>query len=437
VSSALTHGFAALARSSAFVFTCRVTGAAFTLLLQIMLARWMGAAELGIYVLAFSWCVTLAAVSQLGFAGAAMRVIGQALAHDTPGKIWGFVRRVDIVVGISGVTLATIGAIVIAVSPGPMEKGQVAAYLIAMAIVPILSFISIRCSIALAFRWFTVSYLWTEVVRPISICAIIAVIWLMTRQLTAPTVMAVQLSIMALVAIVLFVRIRRNLVAEVAPAAPIYETRSWFRIAMPLMVIALFGTYYPEFMLILVGAHVPSDQIAIFNVSYRLAMIVTFALTAVNSVMSPVASRLYAAQDLVELQAVVSRAAYLGFGASLAAVFGFAILGRFLLGLFGDEFVAGYETMMILVLAQLVRATAGPVIALLSVTGHQDRCLIVFGLGLIASVLLIFWLVPLYGIRGAAVSVFLVTIGWSVWLHQIVKRHVGVRPSIFGNLART
>jgi O-antigen/teichoic acid export membrane protein len=109
-------------------------------------------------------------------------------------------------------------------------------------------------------------------------------------------------------------------------------------------------------------------------------------------------------------------------------LFGFAILGRFLLGLLGAEFAVGYETILILALAQLIHAAAGPVIALLCVTGHQDHCPIVFGFGLFASVLLIFWLVPIYGIQGAAVSVLLVTMVWCVWLHQIVKRHVGLRP---------
>jgi O-antigen/teichoic acid export membrane protein len=436
VNNALTHGFAALARSSAFVFACRVTGAAFTLLLQVMLARWMGAAELGIYVLAFSWCVTLAAISQLGFAGAALRVIGQALAHDTPGKIWGFLKHVNLVVSLAGIVIATVAAIVFAVGPDQLEEGQLITFLLAMVIVPVLAFISIRCSIALAFRWFTVSYLWTEVARPISVCVIIAAIWLLTSSLTAPTVMIVQLVVMLVVAMILFVVLRRRLIAEVPAAPPEYETRAWFRIALPLMVIALFGTYYPEFMLILVGAHVPSEQIAIFNVCFRLATIVTFALTAVNSVMSPVASRLYATQDQNGLQAVVSRAAYLGFGVSVAAVIGFAIFGRFALGLFGTDFIVGYETMMILISAQLVRASAGPVIALLSVTGHQDRCLVVFGFGLIASVILIFWLVPIYGIRGAAVSVLLVTTCWSVWLHHLVKRHIGVHSSIFATFAR-
>jgi O-antigen/teichoic acid export membrane protein len=431
-----THGFSAIARGSAFVFACRVTGAAFTLLLQVMLARWMGAAELGVYVLAFSWCVTLATVSHLGFAPASVRVIGHALAQDKPGLIWGFLKRAGQIVSVVSVLIAMTGSIVIFLSKGPLDDNNVAPFVLAMAIVPILAFINVRCLVAVAFRWITLSFLWTEVARPVSICVIVAVIWFVMSRLNASIVMIVQLIVMIVIAFVLFVNLRQRLNAEVAVALPEFETRAWLRMGLPLLVISLFGNYFPEFMLILVGAHVPSDQLAIFNASYRLALVVTFALSAVDAVTSPAASRLFAAQNIGELQAVVTRAAKLGFWTSLAAVAGFAVLGRMVLGLFGAEFVAGYEIMMILVFAQLVRASAGPVISLLSVTGHQDRCLVVFGSALVASVVLIFVLVPMFGIHGAAVSVLLVTLGWSIWLHRLVVLHLGVQPSIFGGVAR-
>jgi O-antigen/teichoic acid export membrane protein len=437
VSNAATHGLYAIARGSAFVFTCRVTGAAFALLLQVMLARWMGAAELGIYVLAFSWCVTLATISHLGFAAASVRVIGEAMAQENPGRIWGFLRRTRQIVAVASLLTAATGAIVIVLSKGLLDIGATAPFLLAMAIVPVLAFVNIRCAVALAFRWISLSFVWTEVVRPISICVIVAAIWLMTSSLNASVVMIVQLIVMIAVAVVLSAHLSRRLNLELASTPPEYETHAWLRIALPLLVISLFGNYFPDFMLILVGAHVPSDQVAIFNASYRLAMIVTFTLTAVEAVTSPVASRLFAAQDFNELQSVVSRAAKLGFGASLASVAVFAILGRTLLGLFGAEFIAGYETMLILLSAQLVRAAAGPVISLLSVTGHQDRCLAVFGVGLIASVVLVFLLVPIFGIRGAAVSVLLVTLGWSIWLQRLVVVHLGVRTSVFASFTRT
>ena len=92
--------------------------------------------------------------------------------------------------------------------------------------------------------------------------------------------------------------------------------------------------------------------------------------------------------------------------------------------------------MMILAAAQLLRSAAGPVMSLMAVTGHQDSCLIVFASALVAAVILAFLLVPLFGIEGAAITVLIVTLGWSVWLHRLVVSHLGIRPSIFGVFSR-
>jgi len=65
------------------------------------------------------------------------------------------------------------------------------------------------------------------------------------------------------------------------------------------------------------------------------------------------------------------------------------------------------------------------------VTGHQDRCLIVFAWALVFTLLLNFVLVPIYGMAGTATTVLLVTAGTNFWLHRLVVEHLGVRPSIF------
>ena len=396
----------------------------------------MGAAEMGTYVLAFSWCILLATLSHLGLASASLRVIGPALENNNPGLVWGFFRRVGQIVPTTGVAIATAGSIAIAIYGVRAVDSEMTPFLLAMTIVPILAFINVRCLVAVSFGWITLAFFWTEVIRPVSICIIVAAIWWFSPGLSASSVMSVQLAVMAVVAVVLLVSVRYRVNKVVPASPPEFETRTWIRIALPLLVISLFSNYFPEFMLILVGAHLPNDQVAIFNASYRLALIVAFVLVAVDAVVAPVASRLYATQKLSELQAVVSRATKLSFFGSVVAVFTFAVLGRYLLGIFGIEFVAGYETMMLIVAAQLVRAAAGPVTSLLSVTGHQDSCLIVFAGALIASLVLVFILVPVYGIRGAGFSVLLVTFGWTIWLHRLVVRHIGIRPSIIGALTR-
>ena len=86
-----------------------------------------------------------------------------------------------------------------------------------------------------------------------------------------------------------------------------YDTRVWTRTSAPLLAMALFNGYFPEINIILSGAYLPSDQVALFHVSFRLALFVAFALFAVDAVTGPEAARLHMSGDKTALQSVVDR----------------------------------------------------------------------------------------------------------------------------------
>jgi O-antigen/teichoic acid export membrane protein len=112
-----------------------------------------------------------------------------------------------------------------------------------------------------------------------------------------------------------------------------------------------------------------------------------------------------------------------------AAILGLA--GREVLGLFGEEFTPGYPILMILALAQLVQAGVGPVTRLISLSGHQDRTILVFAVALVVAVVLVMILVPLFGIRGAAIATLLDTVLWVFWMRYLVIRRLNIRPTVF------
>ena len=73
----------------------------------------------------------------------------------------------------------------------------------------------------------------------------------------------------------------------------------------------------------------------------------------------------------------------------------------------------------------------GPVTRLLSVSGHQDRLLVVFVTALLGLVALLVVLVPLFGLPGAAAAVLIDTLFWVLWMRRLVIRFLGIRPRLF------
>jgi O-antigen/teichoic acid export membrane protein len=420
-----------LIRGSTFVFMCRVVGAALTFVSQVLLARWMGASELGIYVLAFSWCILLSSFATLGFPVAAIRFVGGGLATNDPGYIRGFVRRGAQIVALAGTLIGAVGITML--WSGWLLDDTPSRYTLTLAllIVPVFAANTFFAGVANGLSQLPLSFVPANVARPLLFLALVIATWFTTDILDANRVMSLQVLAIFVVSVVTIWMVRRTVdgLLDTEPAQ--YDTRTWARTSAPLLATALFTGYFPEINIILSGAYLPSDQVALFHVSFRLALLVSFALFAVDAVTGPEAARLHMSGDKTALQSVVDRATRLRFGVAVSAVLMFGITGKFLLGLFGEEFVQGYMLLIILAVAQLVQAAVGPVARLMSVSGHQDRCLVVFVVALLVLVALVAVLVPLFGATGAAIAAFIDMTIWALWMRYLVVRHLDIRPRIF------
>ena len=419
-----------LLRGSAFIFGCRIAGAGLTLFAQILLARWMGAAELGVYVLAFSWAILLANLASLGFPSAAIRFVGLSLSRSDPDYVFAFARFATRVILLAGVVISVCGlAIVWLVFDA--DSGKRIPVIVAMTILPLMSLLHFMGGVANGFSRFGLSFIPTNVARPAMFCIGLGLVWLMGIELQAASAMTLQFLSVVIVFIPTWL-LSRKLVSKPRDEAPMRgDQDNWLRTAAALLIATLFTGYFPEVVIIVAGSFVPTDDLALLHISFRIAMLVAFGLSAVDAVSSPEIARLYADDDKPGLRRIVNRATRLRFIASLIAVAMFALLGPWLLSLFGPEFVAGFQLLMILACGQLVQGLAGPVVRLMSISGHQDRTLIVFAVALVLLVVMIAVLVPVFGVTGAAIAAVIDMVIWTVWMRWLVIRHIGIRPTIF------
>lgn len=420
-----------LGRSSSFLFAMRIVGAATVYFTQVLLARWAGPAELGIYVFAFSWCIVISNVAVMGFPTVAVRVIGAGLASDNRTLARGFVRRSrQLVVGYA-IVLAALATLVVLWWSPKIEEDKIVPLLIAFACIPLFSLMRVQGGIAHAFSWFGIRDLTNQVLRPLLLLSAIWVVWSSEYPLSAALVVALHFAIILLLDAGQAFFLARGLKKELSHVAPSYETAAWLRSALPLLFISLFTLYFPELNIILVGTFLPDADVAVYNACLRTAFLIAFGLIAVDSVILPRISYLYEKGDTQHLQCLISRSTLLKVFGALLAFAVLALAGKQILGLFGPDFVHGYPVLLLLGLAQLIRAIGGIAAELLAVTGQQNRCLPVFGSALVATLVLNSLLVPAFGLIGAAASIFIVIALSTIWLNALVFHHLSISPSIF------
>lgn len=422
--------FTRVMRGSAFLFMCRIGGAATTFLTQLLLARWMGAADLGSYVLAFSWLTLLSAVPVGGYSAAAVRFIGQGLANEQYGYARGYVRHAVNITLLSSTAIAVVAAAAIALFPGFSAELQML-FFPAFAAIPLFAVIRMNNGIAMAMSRFALGYLPGNIIRPTLFLVLVWLVWLQDVALTADLAMKLHLLVLiglaALTSILMWHSVRRLLPTD----SPTSDVKTWNRAAMPLVGVALFSNYFQQITVIVSGFFLASADIGIYNVGYRVAMLISFTLVAIDAFTAPALSRHYHRNSRDDLVREIRHATALRLGIALSAVLFLVFFGDWVLSLFGPEFVQGHSIMILLALAQLAHAAVGPVTRLLAISGHQQHSMyasiaaVILWLGLTA------FLLPAYGIVGVSIAVFVALTAWAAVLRQLVVRYMKISILVF------
>jgi len=178
--------------------------------------------------------------------------------------------------------------------------------------------------------------------------------------------------------------------------------RKIISVAAPMFVssgmILVFG-WADTFML---GIFSPGEDIGIYRVAFKIAALSAFSLDAVGSIAA--AQFAAAKEDEGELRSIVIHSSRLIFWAASPIILVSFIFSSFVLNIFGADFIRGLVCLRILILAQVVNVACGLVGVLLNICGGQKPYRNAMVLASALNIVLDLWLIPRYGITGAAVA---------------------------------
>ena len=190
--------------------------------------------------------------------------------------------------------------------------------------------------------------------------------------------------------------------AELRTVRPVFSSAVLISSAMPILVITLanlIGQHSGTFVL---GATAEMDDVGIFTIALRTAMMISFVLLAVNSVAAPRFAALHAAGDYRRLE-VFARTATLAMLAIASPVLALLIFApSWVLGLFGDGFRAGAAALTVLALGQFFNVATGSVGWILKMSGNERSLRNVVVTAQVTTFILCCVLIPRYGLIGAA-----------------------------------
>ncbi len=128
--------------------------------------------------------------------------------------------------------------------------------------------------------------------------------------------------------------IRKKITSEVGGIPPSYDRWHWTKVAFSLLLVNGIYYYLSQLQILVLGTFKGAADTGIFAIASRLSDLEGYMLFAMNVVLAPLISKLFAENNLPELQRVIRNSLRIGFLISLPLIVCFLFFPVFFSQLF-------------------------------------------------------------------------------------------------------
>jgi O-antigen/teichoic acid export membrane protein len=418
-------------RVAGTAFLIRVASAALVFLSQILLARWMGSHEFGIYVYVWTWLLLLGALAAFGISPAAQRFVPEYSARGDVERLRGFLfgsRWLAFGLGSVG---ALIGIMLIFALKDHIAAYYILPFALACACLPIHAVSDVQDGIARSYNWIDLAISPAYLVRPLLILAAIATAYWMGLAITANATMIAATAATWATSLGQLLLLERRLKRQVQPGPRRYEVSTWFKTALPIFLVESFYFLLTYTDILVLEAYVGPSQVAIYYAATKTLALVAFIYFSVAAATAHRFTEYHVSGAREKLEEFLAESIRWTFWPSLVATLVLLALGNPILRLFGTGFEQGYSLMYVLAVGLLARAAIGPVERLLNMLGEQLICAFVYACAFMLNLSLCVILIPRFGALGAAIATSTALVVESILLFSVTKRRLGLHVFVW------
>jgi O-antigen/teichoic acid export membrane protein len=371
---------------------------------SVVLARALGVADFGTYSVAMAVATLVLIPSHLGFPAYLVRM---SALYQSNGEVrrmralWKCSFRI-----VTACSVLTVGAIalVIVLFGSTISAGSRDTLLIGLSVVPVLALLMTSGGALRGLGRIVAGQVPEQIGRPAVFLFLLVLLW-------KTVVLTPNLAMLAnLVATILSLVIAQNLLWRHAPAvdtghATEFSTGLWIRGAMPFMVLAGSQMINHQTDILMLGVMMSPEEVGRYRVAVQVADSLLIVMTAISASIAPHLASVHGRGDWVTIRRMLVTAHRSGIAVLGPVAVLLALFGKHLLELvYGPEYGAAAGAMAILGFGKALYATVGFCGVALSMFGYASTATVVtlFMTGL--NVIMNLWLIPLYGVEGAALA---------------------------------
>ena len=407
------------------VFLVRVFSALLALGSQVLLARWMGSFDYGIFIYVWTWVLMIGALSDLGLSSAARRFIPEYTELKSPELLRGFVSGSRQLAFVIATAIGAVGAIVVSLLQPYLDSYLVIPLYLACAAIPVYGLGQTQAGISQSYDWPNLALMPFFIWRQLAMVVLMGAAWYFGAPTGAVTAMLVAVVTTWIVTLAQKHVLDRRLDDKLTAGPKQYDLKTWLGTSLPIFIVEGFYLLL-TYVDILALEHLRTpDEVAVYYAGARLLAIVAFVYFAIAGATTHKFTKYHVAGDAEKLKAFFAETIRWTFWPSLLVCGAILAFGKPLLSLFGAKFDSGYQVMFILAIGMLARAAVGPAERLLNMLGDRKQCAVVYAIAFAVNLVLCLTLIPHIGIEGGATATSAALVIESILLYRMAKTRLG------------
>ncbi|MEZ4873253.1 MAG: flippase [Bdellovibrionales bacterium] len=405
--------------SSAFLLQVATAGLSYLAIL--LMARNMKVEEFGKYTYLNSWVMMIAILAGFGLPQSVVQLLGKYSSKNEPGKSWGLVRY-SYQFSFFTSSILSLSMYFVCNYLGDWDDSWV---LCAM-LVPIFTITNLQVGLGRVVEKVATALVVTHVIRHLTVIS-----WVLLGLLVSSQVPANELFIaVGCVSLMAIIQQGRKIIPRFQWSDEYMKTeekRDWLKASLPFLGLTVGMFLIEQVDLLLIGFFKGEKGVALYAVASKVAYLVSFIYVAMTTSLAPKLSRLHHSGDKKGLRQLVDQAGKLMIGAAIAA--GLLVVGfhSYILSLMGEQYLPVANTLIILVAAHVLFSFVGLSDSLLSMSGMQKDTFVIYLCSIITNIVLSIVLIPLLGLKGAAIGHLVSKFFFLIGIKWIVNKKIDLR----------
>jgi O-antigen/teichoic acid export membrane protein len=315
-------------RLAGAAFVIRVISAAITFVSQILLARWMGSFDFGIFIYGWNWLLLVGAMVDLGLGSSAQRFIPEYTEHKQFALLRGFLSGSRWLALLFGTIAGIAGALAVRLLSPHIEPAAVIPLYLSCASLPMFGVWSVQSGIARSHNWVNLGLSPVYVQSQLLLLGLMGLVYALGLRTDAVTATAIGVVALMSVGVGQIAVLNRRLSGVVENGPKAFAARTWLAISLPIFLVEAFYYLLTYSDVIVVAQFRPADEVAVYYAAAKTIALVSFIYYSVSQTIAHKFVEYDVSGDREGLIAFLKQSVRLTFWPSLVVIVGLLALGH-------------------------------------------------------------------------------------------------------------